>query len=336
MKADSPLLRMDEEETNVCQASSSSCFHILDSHLCIGMTSDTAISTMHRRSPLAPAPEENQALTIRLGCSLSYMAEERSQILLLIQPAPGPGLTVLSEEITAGSGEALERFTDAHGNKVLRANLVPGKNAFRHEALLRVRVNNEHVVPQSDRSPDMLPFDIVRYTLPSRYCESDKLVRLAAKQFGCRKGMETVQNICDWTHRHLEYRYGSGDPTLSAGEALQRGYGVCRDFAHVMVAMCRALEIPARYVAGHMPLIGASIPDSDIGIDFHAYVEVYVDGAWRVFDPRYNRPYAGRIKIAHGADAADAAFATYFGRVKPVTFEVWSFAIDDGDPLKGN
>ncbi|HZW19731.1 transglutaminase family protein [Noviherbaspirillum sp.] len=300
------------------------------------MTSHTAIPTMHRHPQVVPAPEMNATRTIRLGCSLAYLAEERSHILLLIQPAPSPGQRILSEEITVGSGEALERLTDAHGNKVLRATLVPGKNTFRHEAVLRVPVNNEHVLPRLDNSSDKLPFDVIRYTLPSRYCESDKLVPFASKQFGCGKGMETVQKICDWTHRHLEYRYGSGDPTLSACEALQRGYGVCRDFAHVMVALCRALDIPARYVAGHMPLIGASIPDSDIGIDFHAYVEVYVEGAWRVFDPRYNRPYPGRIKIAHGADAVDAAFATYIGPVKPVTFEVWSYAIDDGASLKGN
>ncbi|HYC43312.1 MAG TPA: transglutaminase family protein [Noviherbaspirillum sp.] len=242
----------------------------------------------------------------------------------------------MSEEITVGSGESLEQFTDAHGNKVLRTVLVPGKNEFRHDARLRLSIPNEGSVPSLNDMDKQLPFTIVRYTLPSRYCESDKLGRFASKQFGCHQGMETVQKICDWTHHHLEYRYGSGDPTLSACEALGRGYGVCRDFAHVMVALCRALDIPARYVAGHMPLIGTPLPDSDIGIDFHAYVEVYVEGAWRVFDPRYNRSHLGRIKVAHGADAVDAAFATYFGQVKPVKFEVWSYALDDPAPDEDN
>ena len=301
------------------------------------MSTRTAIPTEHQHRHIALEHEENRALTIRLGCALSYLAEERSQILLLIQPAPSFDQSILSDEITVGSGEALERFTDAHGNKVLRTVLVPGKNEFRHDALLRVSIPNERSAPPLDNSQDcQLPFNIVRYTLPSRYCESDKLGGFASEQFGCHQGMETVQKICDWTHHHLEYRYGSGDPTLSACEALGRGYGVCRDFAHVMVALCRALDIPARYVAGHMPLIGAAIPDSDIGIDFHAYVEVYVEGAWRVFDPRYNRPHLGRIKVAHGADAVDAAFATYFGQVKPVKFEVWSYALHDGAPVEDN
>ncbi|HYD96866.1 MAG TPA: transglutaminase family protein [Noviherbaspirillum sp.] len=270
-------------------------------------------------------------MVIRLGCSLSYIAEERSQILLLVQPAPGFGQRILSEEVAAGSGGALHQFTDSHGNKVLRTNLLPGLNEFRHDAVLVLPTPNIDYGPRLDDSEgSQLPFNIVRYTLPSRYCEADKLVGFATKQFSTHKGLKTVQNICDWTHHHLEYRYGSGDPTLSACEALRRGYGVCRDFAHVMVALCRALDIPARYAAGHIPLIGASIPDSDIGIDFHAYVEVYVEGVWRVFDPRYNRPDVRHIKVAHGADAVDAAFATYFGRVKPVEFEVWSYAISDG------
>jgi transglutaminase-like putative cysteine protease len=95
-----------------------------------------------------------------------------------------------------------------------------------------------------------------------------------------------------------------------------------------MIALCRALDMPARYVAGHMPLFGALLPDSDIGIDFHAYVEVYVDGAWRVFDPRHNRAHTGRIKISHGMDAVDAAFATFYGEARPISTQVWAYAVD--------
>jgi transglutaminase-like putative cysteine protease len=290
--------------------------------LSLGLDASTA-------SDMLDAVDSPNTLSVRLGCSLSYHAEGRAHVLFLIQPAVSAGQRILSQKFSVSSGEAVTAFTDTHGNTVLRANLVPGLNEFRHDAMLHVPVTNDESVVDSDRQPDAeLPFDVVRYTLPSRYCESDKLAALAHQQFGSDRGMETVQKICDWTHHQLEYRYGSGDATLSACDALQRGYGVCRDFAHVMVAMCRALDIPARYVAGHMPLVGAPIPDTDIGIDFHAYVEVYLAGAWHVFDPRYNRPHPGRVKVAHGMDAVDAAVATYYGRVKPVRFEVWSYGVE--------
>jgi transglutaminase-like putative cysteine protease len=275
-------------------------------------------------------------LTIHLGCALSYFAEEPAQILFLVQPAERLGQHILSDNFTVASGAAVTRYADANGNIVLATSLIPGLNEFRHDARLQVPVSHEglahHLDQEAHDQEAGLPIDVVRYTLPSRYCESDKLVGLANQLFGNRNDLETVQKICDWTHHQLEYRYGSGSQTLSAWEAIQRRFGVCRDFAHVMVAMCRALDIPARYVAGHMPLIGAPVPDSDIGVDFHAYVEVYVAGAWRVFDPRYNMWHVGRVKIAHGTDAVDAAFATYFGRVTPVSFEAWSYAVDHVTP----
>lgn len=268
-------------------------------------------------------------LSVRLGCSLSYLAEGRAHVLFLLQPVVSAGQRILSQSFTVSSGETVTSFTDTHGNIVLRTNLIPGLNEFRHDALLHVPVTNDEPVAGPGRpSGTELPFDVLRYTLPSRYCESDKLTGLAYQQFGVDRGLRTAQNICDWTHHQLEYRYGSGDATLSACDALKRGYGVCRDFAHVMIAICRALDIPARYVAGHMPLIGAPVPDTDIGIDFHAYVEVYVDGIWHVFDPRYNRTHPTRVKVAHGMDAVDAAVATYYGSVKPVKFEVWCQGIE--------
>jgi transglutaminase-like putative cysteine protease len=287
------------------------------------------ISNVLDASDVVDAVESSESLSVRLGCSLSYLAKGRAHVLFLIQPAVSAGQRILSQHFAVSSGETVTTFTDTHGNAVLRTSLVPGLNEFRHDALLHVPVTNDETVADSNRQSDAeLPFDVVRYTLPSRYCESDKLTAMASQQFGSDRGLETGQKICDWTHHQLEYRYGSGDATLSACDALQRGYGVCRDFAHVMVATCRALDIPARYVAGHMPLIGAPIPDTDIGIDFHAYVEVYVEGAWHVFDPRYNRPHPGRVKVAHGMDAVDAAVATYYGRVKPVKFEVWSYGVE--------
>lgn len=275
---------------------------------------------------------EAPALIVRIGCSLAYEADKPMLIQLLLQPRPENGQLLLDEEIDVETADDIERATDAHGNRVLRTMLAPGLNRLRYEAVLSVpyRHDNQGLAPEATPL-DVLPLDVMRYTLPSRYCESDKLVDFARGLFGhLAPGLETVRAISDWTHRHIEYRYGSGDARLSACDAIARGYGVCRDFAHVMVALCRALDMPARYTAGHIPLFDPARPDpeADIGSDFHAYAEVWIDGVWHVFDPRYNRTYVGRIKIAHGMDAVDAAFATIHGHARPAGFQVWAYQLD--------
>ncbi len=152
---------------------------------------------------------------------------------------------------------------------------------------------------------------MLRYTLPSRYCDSDKLLNFAWDHFGrINNGLEKVQAICDWIHKNFEYRYFSGSPELSAADALARGYGVCRDFAHIGVALCRAFNLPARYVTGHLPDIGCA----DTGMDFHAYMEVYLGQDWFTFDPRFNVPRIGRVKIAQGLDAVDGASPRFMAR----------------------
>jgi transglutaminase-like putative cysteine protease len=292
--------------------------------------------------PLLP-DRPPQTLAIRVGCALDYDVVESAPMLLMVQARPVPGQVLLAEQFSIDNGAQVERLTDSHGNTVLRTLLMPGINRIRHDALLFVpdHPDNHALAPLPAAvaaGAGTMPMDVLRYTLPSRFCESDKLGAFASDLFGHQSpGMATARAICDWTHGHLEYRYGSGNPSLSACDAITRGYGVCRDFAHVMVALCRALDMPARYVAGYMPLFEAT--DSDIGLDFHAYAEVYVEGDWHVFDPRHNKPHVGRVKIAHGMDAVDAAFATIYGQADTVNFQVWSYPVDHqivriGDPVQ--
>ncbi|MDB5757927.1 MAG: hypothetical protein JWM30_1216 [Burkholderia sp.] len=292
---------------------------------------------------LPPLPDRPpQTLAIRVGCALDYYVDEPAPMLLMVQQRLVPGQVLLAQQFSIDTGVAIEKLEDAHGNPVLRMMLLPGINRLRHDAVLFVRDDAGSPAPVLLHTPAIaaaaLPMDVLRYTLPSRFCESDKLGARASELFGHQvPGLATAHAICDWTHKNIEYRYGSGDPSLSACEAMARGYGVCRDFAHVMVALCRALDIPARYVAGYMPLFEAS--DSDIGLDFHAYVEAWIDGAWHVFDPRHNRPHVGRVKIAHGMDAVDCAFATIYGQARTMYFHVWSYPVDHqrervGDPVQ--
>nr|WP_314626736.1 transglutaminase family protein [uncultured Noviherbaspirillum sp.] len=280
-----------------------------------------------------------RSLAVRVGCNLAYCVNDAALALLMVQARPGCNQAILSESLSVGPQEKIAPLLDAHGNAVLQTVLEPGSTLVQYDAIVTVPYSADPPEPGCGRGGEttLLPIEILRYALPSRYCESDKLGGLASRLFGhYPKGLATAQAICAWTHRNLEYRYGSGDATLSACGAIRRGYGVCRDFAHVMVALCRALDMPTRYVAGYMPLLEAT--DTDIGIDFHAYVEVYIDRAWHIFDPRHNRPHIGRIKIAHGMDAVDVAFATIYGRVATELFQVWSYPVDQstvkvGDPV---
>jgi transglutaminase-like putative cysteine protease len=216
--------------------------------------------------------------------------------------------------------------------------LMPGRNEIRHDALVAVSSlpDNREVLNQIV-PVNQLPPEVLRYTLPSRYCDSDKLRDLAWKHFGqIVNPLQRVQTICDWVHNNIEYRFGSGRPDLSASEVITRRYGVCRDFAHAAIALCRAFNLPARYVTGHLPDIGYVDPGTPM--DFHAYCEVYLGHEWFTFDPRYNIPRIGRVKVAHGADAVDGAFATIYGEANLTHFEVWAYQVNPaqvsvGDPI---
>ena len=175
-------------------------------------------------------------------------------------------------------------------------------------------------VPFDAVAAAQLPSELLRYTLPSRYCDSDKLLNFAWNLFGqVPHGLPRVQAICDWVHTNIEYRFGSGRTDLSASEVIERRYGVCRDFAHVAIALCRAFNLPARYVTGHLPDI--AYIDPGVPMDFHGYCEVYLGREWFTFDPRYNVPRIGRVKVAHGLDAVDGAhLKPLHGRAKPAYF----------------
>jgi transglutaminase-like putative cysteine protease len=184
-------------------------------------------------------------------------------------------------------------------------------------------------------SPVELPPALLRYTLPSRYCDSDKLLQFAWDRFGTiEPGVAQVEAISTWIHEHIEYRFGSGRPDLSAYDVIQRGYGVCRDFAHTAIALCRALNLPARYVTGHLPDIGYIDPGSPM--DFHAYCEVYVGGRWFTYDARYNVPRIGRVKVSCGLDAVDGAFSTIYGPAKLTSFDVWAYQVQPGTVSVGS
>jgi transglutaminase-like putative cysteine protease len=277
-------------------------------------------------------------ITVRVGCSIAYETTVPTPVLSVLRPRLEDKVLVMNERLSFGIGVPKHEFQDSHGNIAYRSMLMPGRNEIRHDALVAVsslpdsRVVRGDIVPIGD-----LPSEVLRYTLPSRYCDSDKLLNFAWNNFGqIPNGLPRVQAICDWVHKNIEYRFGSGRPDLSASEVIERRFGVCRDFAHSAIALCRAFNLPARYVTGHLPDIGYVDPGTPM--DFHAYFEVYLGQDWLTFDPRYNVPRIGRIKIAHGDDAVNGAFATIYGEARLVSFEVWAYQVNPqqvsvGDPI---
>ena len=163
-----------------------------------------------------------------------------------------------------------------------------------------------------ENPPDKLPDDTLLYTLPSRYCLPDLLGDEAWSRFGgLAPGYRRVQGICDYVNGHVTFAYGSTTATSTAMDVFTAGRGVCRDFTHLAISFCRALNIPARYVFGYLP--DMDVPPDPAPMDFAAWMEVWLGDRWWTFDPRNNQRRKGRIVIGRGRDASDVAMATTFG-----------------------
>jgi transglutaminase-like putative cysteine protease len=189
-------------------------------------------------------------------------------------------------------------------------------------------VNDSGLIESSwtagDQHPvQSLPEETLVFLLGSRYCETDRLSEVAWQLFGhAPLGWGRVQAVCDFVHRHIQFGYEYANPSKTAWEVFHQRQGVCRDFAHLAIALCRALNIPARYCTGYLGDIG--MPPPYAPMDFAAWFEAYLGGAWHTFDPRNNTPRIGRILIARGRDAADVPLTMTFGPNKLLNFKVWT------------
>jgi transglutaminase-like putative cysteine protease len=210
-------------------------------------------------------------------------------------------------------GVPVETFTDHFGNLSRRLTADPGLLTMSLQGIFSATRQTDPVDWSADAAPARdLPWDVLPYLAGSRYCETDLLSNLAWAQFGgIQGGWARVQAVCDYVHNRLVFSYPNARPTRTAAEALNEGTGVCRDFTHLAITLCRCLNIPARYCNGFMGDIG--VPPDPAPMDFNAWFEVYLSGQWYTFDARHNIPRIGRILIARGRDAADIAMITSFG-----------------------
>ena len=245
---------------------------------------------------------------------LQYEAQGHSDFVLNICPARTRSQRVLNETLAVEGATPSYTFTDPlTANRINRLYTEGGLVAVRYGGtveLNHVLVDPAVIEEQTIRS---MPSEVVPYILPSRFCPSDKMRSLATAMFGnVAPGYSRVTAICEWVTQHVRFKPGASDATTCAMDTFDSRVGVCRDYAHLMIGMCRALNIPARYITGvdfgADPALGPS--------DFHAYVEVFLGQRWYLFDPSGLTPVMGLIRIGTGRDAADVSFATLFGNVQ--------------------
>ncbi len=222
-------------------------------------------------------------------------------------------------------------YRDLFGNTCRRFTAGPGLFRLRGDGVVADSGLTDPVDWGAQESPIAeLPDDTLFYLLGSRYCETDRLSDFAWGMFGnMQPGWARVQAICNYVNGHIRFNYMNARVTRTAYEAWQEQTGVCRDFAHLAIALIRCMNIPARYVNGYLGDIGVPVVDP---MDYSAWIEVFIGGRWMTFDPRNNKPRIGRIKVAHGRDAADVPLIHSFGPHVLQSFNVWCYDLDNPPP----
>jgi transglutaminase-like putative cysteine protease len=266
------------------------------------------------------------ASQFRVGCELHYNVTGPSAFIFNVSVINNSFQRIVAEEFTTDPQLQLEESRSPTEEKRHHRFAAPyGPLCVRYWATIELSLYIQAADNVPETPPGALPADVVPYLYPSRYCESDKLVRLAQHEFGkLQPGFSRVTAICNWIHDNVEYLRGSTNPLTSAFDTATERAGVCRDFAHLGIAFCRAVGIPARFVAGYAYALEPP--------DFHAYFEAYLNGRWYIFDSTRLAPQTGLIRIGTGRDAADTSFATFFGPVKFLSMKITMEPVDGQVP----
>jgi transglutaminase-like putative cysteine protease len=275
-------------------------------------------------------------MRIRIGYDLAFSGSMPTPIILMLSVHP-TRLEDLSEphRIAFDPPIPSQTYTDHFGNLCTRIVMPPGtlavssRNVVYDSGLPDPQDSNAGQIPIEN-----LPDDSLEFLLDSRYCDTDRLSDTAWSLFGrMPPGWARVQAICDYVHDRLTFSYPDARSTRTAWDGHQEGIGVCRDFAHLSIALCRCMNIPARYCTGYLGDIGVPpVPDP---MDFSAWFEVLLEGGWYTFDARHNQPRIGRILMARGRDAADVALSTSFGSALLHEFRVITEELPKPEPNRG-
>jgi transglutaminase-like putative cysteine protease len=262
---------------------------------------------------------------IRVGYELIYQFPQPTPLLLVLNVHYTRVSDIVKpDHIIISPSVPIDSYRDGFGNWCTRILAPAGRMRIGSDAVVRDTGLPDAVASSAwQHSVQSLPEDTLTFLLGSRYCETDRLSDTAWQLFSqSPTGWGRVQAICDFVHRHIAFGYEHARPTKTAWEAFNERKGVCRDFAHLAITLCRCMNIPARYCTGYLADIG--IPPPHAPMDFAAWFEAYLGGQWHTFDPRNNVPRIGRILIARGRDAADVAITTTFGPNILESFRVWT------------
>ena len=270
-------------------------------------------------------------MKIRIGYELVYECPRPTPMILALNVHYTRVADLISpDHVITRPALPLQAYRDPYGNWCTRLVLPAGETRISTDALVRDGGQPDVVEPGAQQTPiEALPDEALPFLLGSRYCETDVLGPIAWELFAnSPSGWGRVQAICSFVHAHVTFGYAHARPTKTALDTYREKQGVCRDFAHLAVAFCRAMNIPARYCSGYLGDIG--VPATPEPMDFSGWFEAYLGGRWYTFDARHNTPRIGRILLARGRDAADVAIATTFGHSTLRQFRVWTDEISAG------
>jgi transglutaminase-like putative cysteine protease len=263
-------------------------------------------------------------LRFKLGCSLAYEVKTPTTFIFNVEVAHLKSLAVIGETLTLAPDLTRRTYiTPDLKNRYLGINAQPGPFSLEYNAEVELSVVRADPETIRETPVSELPLDILPFLLPSRFVSSDRLAPFAQAEFGhLPKGHQRVNAICNWIHDHIAYQRGASDGETTADESLLKRAGVCRDFAHIGTAFCRALGIPARFVSCYAYGL--------VPRDFHAVFEAYLDGRWWLFDATRQAHLDGLVRIGIGRDAAEIAFATPYGEMEPTGMEIRIDRADGG------
>jgi transglutaminase-like putative cysteine protease len=253
-------------------------------------------------------------MKIRLGYELTYSTPQPTPMIFTLNVHHSRVSDLLQpDHILFQPSVPSQAYRDGFGNWCTRIVAPAGKITISSHTVVNDSGEPDRIAPAARQIPvESLPDDTLLFLLGSRYCETDRLSETAWKLFGQTPGgWARVQAICDFVHRHVSFGHKFANPKKTAWDVFNERGGVCRDFAHLGVAFCRCMNIPARYCTGYLGDIG--VPASSDAMDFSGWFEAFLEGGWYVFDPRNLVPRIGRVLIARGRDAADVAISTTFG-----------------------
>jgi transglutaminase-like putative cysteine protease len=272
-------------------------------------------------------------MQIRFGYELVYLTPAPVHMILMLHSQPATGQRLLTpDNVRVEPDVPLQFYTDGYGNTCTRLELLAGSTRITADALLEDSGEPESEVLAAQEHPVReLPSEVLVYLLSSRYCDTEQLMSEAWQLFGhLAPGWSRVQAICDFANQRISFGYQHARATRTASDAYHERRGVCRDFAHLAITLCRCMNIPARYCTVYLGDIG--VPPVDAPMDFAGCMEVYLSGRWHMFDPRNNARRIGRLMIARGRDAGDVAISTAFGPASLQLFRVWTDQVGSTAP----